>query len=101
MLKSSLPCFWMAVGDPTHGIWLPRILGNCPLGDASVIRRVVASTTVSSLMRLAADRTGDASAGSLIRSKLNFTAAASRIVLSENFTLGRNFRSHTLASVDV
>src|SRR4051794_28757301 len=91
----------MAVGEPIHASWLPMTRGNWPLAEASVIRSVSGSTTVSSDIETAEERTGDASAGSLMRSQLNFTAAASSVVPSENFTSGRNLRVHTLASVDV
>src|SRR3954466_7593266 len=91
----------MAVGEPTQGIVLPRIRGNCPLADPRVNRRVRGSTTAMFEMVSAVDRLGDKLAGSWVRSKLNLTAAASSVVPSENLTLGRSFRSQTLASVEV
>ena len=92
----------MAVGEPTHAIVLPKMRGNWPLGADSVIRNVSWSTTAMVVIWLADDRLGHGVvAGSLMRLMLNITASASSSVPSENFTLGRSLRSHTLPSVDV
>src|SRR5438132_1665596 len=90
----------MAAGEPMYGRNSATTRGNWPLAACSVIFSVSGSTTsyFSVLTRETAD---DALAGSAWRSQLNFTAWASNTVPSVNFTFGRIFIVHTMASLVV
>src|SRR5436305_609733 len=99
-LAKPVPFSWIALGDPTKGKKL-KSRGNTPLGTFSVILRVKASITSIDAIWFALAAAAAASLGSWMRRMLNFTAAASYGVPSENLILGRNFNVHTVLSADV
>src|SRR4051794_25554268 len=89
--------FWMAVGDPMKPMGTSEF-GNTPLLAFNVIFSVVASTT--SMVAIVDVKAAFCAlvAGSAMRRKLNFTAAASYGVLSVNLMLGRSFSVQTKPS---
>src|SRR4051812_37182567 len=92
--------FWIAVGEPMNPMGTIE-LGNTPLLAFSVIFNVVASTTSICWIDDTKAAFWAFVAGSPMRAKLNFTAAASYGVPSLNLMLGRSFNVQTKPSGDV